>query len=415
MKTRQQKNKEKDLISRLRIQKRKEFFSNIKKVCELYDVPELYEKLSERQRDDIYKNRFYEVDFLKAGDAKIPAEELNGLIRLSKFMLKNYIVTLNDGIGQISIDLHLTVASTLVAHVERYADELFPGLPEIKQKLLAYGDCSEYNQRVIMQITAMLMHLSMWASDLSKSLISFEYSPKYNIKTACMKQCFYIHGIAPFKKTFLVDNNPRPAIRIGWTYIFSEFDWAQIRPSQIGITEGEDKPMEIYIQLHALNRLKERLELPTGLMHFAVLVSIQHLQYHWDSNNKILIDYYYINCKVGYLVASIQENCILIHTFLFLTNSGTPEGKKLFKLTGLKKMDKKYLSIDKLSSVRGYDIKANDYVKNIFIKAGCNSVLDIPDNIEPEQIKSINVDIIENYIKRGTSARITSSAKNIST
>ena len=46
----------------------------------------------------------------------------------------------------------------------------------------------------------------------------------------------------------------------------------------------------------------------------------------------------------------IIEGKIVIRTFLFVTNNGTPEGKKLAQITGLQKLDKKYLALDKLST-----------------------------------------------------------------
>jgi hypothetical protein len=46
-------------------------------------------------------------------------------------------------------------------------------------------------------------------------------------------------------------------------------------------------------------------------------------------------------------LTTLNEGKLVIRSFLFLTNDGTPEGWKLRALTGLAKRDKKYLEIEK--------------------------------------------------------------------
>jgi hypothetical protein len=77
--------------------------------------------------------------------------------------------------------------------------------------------------------------------------------------------------------------------------------------------------------------------------------------------------------KIGYLLCRWCERKIIITTFLFLTNDGTPEGKKLEELTMLKKMDKQHLQIDTVQHFLSYHIDRNEELKSLFIEAGCGS------------------------------------------
>ncbi len=81
--------------------------------------------------------------------------------------------------------------------------------------------------------------------------------------------------------------------------------------------------------------------------------------------------------KAGYFRFDVVGNIIVVKTFLFLTNSGTPEGDLLAKNTGLKVLDMKYLTIDKLSTFMSSDIANNVQINKIFTDAGCQSLFEL--------------------------------------
>ena len=89
-----------------------------------------------------------------------------------------------------------------------------------------------------------------------------------------------------------------------------------------------------------------------------------------------LIEFKMSHCKVGYLKVALAEGALLVQTFLFLTNNGTPEGEKLNHLLGMQKADKKYWEIDKLSTFLESDLEENEELKQLFIRAGCKSLFD---------------------------------------
>jgi hypothetical protein len=163
-----------------------------------------------------------------------------------------------------------------------------------------------------------------------------------------------------------------------WANKKTGMDWLTYTKAELGIRCGKgSEPLNVYIQPHALRRLAERLDCidPIHLsinlyfsLRFPVITEGRH--------NYFLILYQVKAFRAGYLVAGIHEGTIVIHTFLFLTNNGTPEGEKLAAATGLAKLDKEYLTIDKLSTFWESDIQTNEDVKRIFINAGCASLFE---------------------------------------
>jgi len=188
-----------------------------------------------------------------------------------------------------------------------------------------------------------------------------------------------IYTEEPKKINVKIDGVSRPALQLGWAGYSHGMTWFTLKPSQLNISDWlNDQPMEVYIQSHALRRFRERTE---GIYCFAaqyyIYKSFLKPNICYDSNHNLLIEYRIMNSKAGYFRFDIVSNIIVIRTFLFLTNSGTPEGDLLGKNTGLKVLDKKYLAIDKLSSFMSSDINKNEQVNKIFTDAGCQSLFEL--------------------------------------
>lgn len=136
--------------------------------------------------------------------------------------------------------------------------------------------------------------------------------------------------------------------------------------------------VEVCVMEHAIKRLQERLNcIDTLFLQTNYATSLRFPRFHYESDDKVLIEYRINQIKVGYFVAEYIEGLLLIRTFLFLTNNGTPEGRRLNELTGLSKMDKKYLQIDQLKAFYDSDIEENEHLKKLFVDAGCGGLFEI--------------------------------------
>ncbi len=141
----------------------------------------------------------------------------------------------------------------------------------------------------------------------------------------------------------------------------------------------------VYIQPHALNRIAERTGIPTqGLINYHLFFALIKPNISINEDGRMLIEFRIENIKVGYLLADLIDGMIIIRTFLFLTNNGTPEGKQLEKLTGLQKDDKKYWGIDNLQALTHSDILENDKICSIFRQAGCEPLLQLCKKMQGE-------------------------------
>ena len=211
-----------------------------------------------------------------------------------------------------------------------------------------------------------------------------------------------LYKYIPTRRKVCIGEIYRTVYQVGW-FVNDKYVPSIIHSEKI----ETDTPLpkteyRIFVQSHALNRLKERLnEDIQGILQIEIFHSIliaKSFRYYRDS---IYIDYYFEKNKAGYLVGEIIGKIIVIKSFLFLTHNSTPEGELLKELTGLNKLDMKYLNIDKLKVFQESDIKNNAEVKKIFIDAGCGSLFEIRKN----EFKSTNIKLADKVLSYLEDAR----------
>jgi hypothetical protein len=168
-------------------------------------------------------------------------------------------------------------------------------------------------------------------------------------------------------KKITINNKARTCFRIGFPNKKFELVWASIPAKTLGIRGNHQYP--VYCQNHVMLRIKERLS-PLGYYDCisAVCSSIadNHPIIRMASGKFFIPVYLHHEYKLGYLTASCFNGMIVLQTFLFITCSSTPEGAKLDQLSGLSKLDKNYLAIDKLSSCLAIKIEDDSEVMELF-------------------------------------------------
>ncbi|NJO68094.1 MAG: hypothetical protein HC830_01410 [Bacteroidetes bacterium] len=175
-----------------------------------------------------------------------------------------------------------------------------------------------------------------------------------------------------------LDGNVRSAFRVGLTSNDSEPIWAKMNAQQLGIDHlAADTIVPVYIQKHALNRLKERIDCAE---HFMILlnlvVSLEKGKVVNYRGNR-LIEFQFLKNKIGYLLIDIKNDIAVIRTFLILTHFDTPEGDNLHRIIGLEKPDITYLNLDKLSTFVLSNIRKKPVVRDLFTRAGCEKLLEV--------------------------------------
>lgn len=214
----------------------------------------------------------------------------------------------------------------------------------------------------------------------------------------------------PETKRVRIDGENRTVYRLYHIEYNGEVTPVTLAPSLLN--EPGSEPIVVYIQKHALYRLEQRIDAPLQddiifLLSNSILLATELVII---KSGSFLIPYYYENLKLGYLACQRIENVgVVVKTFLFITNSGTPEGFALDKVTGLKKDDKKFLLVDKLSTFANMDISELPSFKKILDKSNLSHLAELHENITSPKKEteegSLNRMWIKNFLAKSKKYR----------
>jgi hypothetical protein len=141
--------------------------------------------------------------------------------------------------------------------------------------------------------------------------------------------------------------------------------------------------LDIYIQSHALQRVKERIDIFSAHIRNRYMMeslTYQHRIANSTSGNPMLecsfqqkIDSVIV--RFGYFPFIVRDNKLIVMTFLPLTSPDTSEGAYLQEHLGLQKEDIKFLGMDKLSFFFTVDFEQIPLLKEMLVTINIQNMI----------------------------------------
>jgi len=408
------KKKTKDILlqqKQMAAQRRKEFFTRLYEILKQIGLEEYIKDFTPDIENKLYyiKGRCFKAEI--AAGHEFPPHILKNANLFIPRMLKTQKILLREIELELTLHDYYTVWWSFIFLLNALTPEEFSSLEIIREKLKYYGTR-------LQDETVELADEMLEADNLCKMFCEFFISVNSSLdcwltlgelkhwaakeENGSFQNTLTLSKVIPPIKHFVFNNKTRPAFKVGWTLINNGSCWISITPEQLYIkTQMSNLPLEIYIQNHAINRLNERADIQASGLIFLNLANSLATPKVILYKGKLLIEYRIGEDKIGYLVGEVEDGALIIRTFLFLLNEGTPEGEKFNQLTKLTKVDAQYLSIDKMSSFYSPEIAANERIKNLLIESGCESLLNVytqnPDfGAKPKQATA---KLLEEYLK----------------
>ncbi|NVO10558.1 MAG: hypothetical protein HXX16_11395 [Bacteroidales bacterium] len=382
-----------------------EFLSKLKYLTNSVCKEDIYSLIPKEMLEEVYSCRYHTVRIELAEGCNVSSHIHNLLKRTVSAWLKSEKISLAKGV-EISFDDYYTIALS-----SRYIKTIkFINLPDIgnlKKGIetlydMVGGALEEAQSATVLALFAFCLGFSCMEKSLYWFKLDLSASEDYG---EGLHHLAFLHSVEVESINIVVDGTSRPAKRVGWAFTGSGLLWATLKPSILNVKGPfADIPVDVYIQSHALQRLNERLDcFEVGTIQMSLYESLRDAKVVFENCDQPLIEYKFFGTKVGYLRADYVDGVILIRTFLFITNNGTPEGKKLEKVTGLQKLDKKYLAIDRMSAFNSSDMSSNPEVREIFESAGCGNLISLYKEIALFSNKQSNQNISKlllDYLKK---------------
>jgi hypothetical protein len=141
--------------------------------------------------------------------------------------------------------------------------------------------------------------------------------------------------------------------------------------------EGPNIELPVYISVHAILRLHQRLPLYgyEWCLHGILYNSLARPVFFPQDVDEYLVEVRMGGLRVGYFVAKILPHAIVIKTFLFLTMTGTPEGQALRDKLGMSRGKVEEYKLDDFFTLIGSDIVHDPLLSKIMNDCGCGHLL----------------------------------------
>jgi hypothetical protein len=374
----------------LSAQHKKVFMQKLRKYCTMMGDASLFDLLPKRILDVIYGNRGISCKIRVAEGAKITKRFVKILYTHIGEQLKSETLEfLPNSDAKVNLFDYFLVVWPLEAVLLSKSEKGYFNGHERFEKLrnAAIDNYEEYDQRV-----KKILHRACFAfCDLSKRyLYTYTYDLLDNASNQDARKIQIVTiGALPLDVRHVkIGEEWRTVCQVG--QVDYDGDTTVLTPAEVplqrlGIPGAKpDEKAPVYIQQHAVDRIMTRAYCTFP----GTVESLVHKAFHYNrkiiptGKNQYLIECFYDDMKIGYFSAVYVDGILVIRTFLLITHSSTPEGRKLEQLTGLQKSDKTYLAIDDLRSLVNSDIIDNDEVKKIFIDAGCISIIDLCQRVQ---------------------------------
>ncbi len=363
----------------LEAQHRNETTRRFKAFIEELSSPEIASLFTPRNYELLYTYKRSGIKIHPAVDSEFRSSELKNMKNLFAAYLKNQSQDLFPGLPNTNLHDALTLGVPLLVFLVDAYNKESPIADRLRAHFGPVTDVAEAYTSLGERIQFLMYVFGIMFSTYENGLI-YACNDE-NSKASILLNSVVVKRHLPEKRTFKVEGYGREAYRVAWFDLdepLKKLRYIELSQAQLGIPDASPNvPLKVYIQKHALQRITDRLDsIKLTTLQLPLFDSINEPIAHIVKPGKFLLEMRLNKVKVGYFVATVEGNALLIRTFLFITNNGTPEGHRLKEQTGLQMLDKKYLAIDKLSSFVAKEVAENAEIRAIFEKADCGYLFD---------------------------------------
>lgn len=368
-----------------RAQHRNEFLRKVKFIVNEFSGENLFASLPKEELDFIYQFRMRSLKVMAADGADVPNVVLDIVKWALTETMKKEKFKISEKLPEMTLDDCFLVGVTVSAYVSILVEKRFSASHRIVEGMKGFPSLEEIVNFINDIIFNRLMTIGLYISLPLRDMYWLEIvSSETGYVKDGVQNTLLLHVQKQETIQVTVNGKTRPVTRLGLSLPNTGIEWSMLRASDLnfdGPFGGLQLP--VYFQAHSLNRFFERVDcIDQRSLILTMHVSFKEAKIIKAPDKKLLLEYRFEAVKLGYFRIDIIDGIIVIRTFLFLTNNGTPEGEMLEKMTGMQKLDKKYLTIDKLSTFIASDLGKVPHIKNLLIESGCGSLIDLRENMK---------------------------------
>lgn len=381
-----------------------EWMDLVRRVCVSAGAGPLFDTLTAEERSAFEDFRVPPLEMRKAPGSKVPSEIYHIIEVLFRTFLQQDLVTIPPGNDQVPLGQYLRVIDTLQAVYATCEREKWPRRDrwiEVLSPLVEFVEDDPKRANPMLRMIIRMNQIAAMVGDQDKMVYSirmcYELKPNPNI---LMFQWFEVSTIPAEHRHFMIGSQRRRAFRL-YSQPMQELPFPAVL-STAWIPHLRDQPerdLPVYTQDHARQRMLERLApISSNFVDYLLgcaLLGPEPLLPMGNGSFLICMDEF--GCRLGYLVAEVVRDvgedagdgggnagdggenageAVLIRTFLFVTQAGTPEGDRLSARLRLGKYEKTYFELDRMGPFMTTDLCHDPVLQEILESCGLGNLVE---------------------------------------
>jgi len=342
--------------------------------------PDLFEEFTKKQKMKMMEVRILPPKVSAKYNHCVPRQYINYIKREVKILLKE---SFGDESIKMTNEDYLTVGMNFITQVSRIKKEQGDNASEF---VTEFAQLINELEEDISLVDGLLKFVQIQLFEVSKINIRI-YGVDWGHEIESPKTFaghIYITSTPPEVVSFTYHNKTRPAYRLAAGNLSGgDPIWFTVPHRSVVSGSNDERPLKIYVQNHALLRVKERLDtmIPFN-RNAAIMTSLVENTMVKSSKGQMLFSF--IDAKkqlLGYMPFIVEADSLFVLTFIPLSSPDAPGGNRLCKLLNITKDDMNFLGMDKLSFYQYTDFTAIPQLKTAIIQAGMWHLAEI----EPEE------------------------------
>ncbi|BAX82464.1 hypothetical protein [Labilibaculum antarcticum] len=374
-------------------------FNRIKQVCEILGCADALRILTQQEIEEVYQLRMHFMQPKMMAGHKISREKMKIYSHFSQLFCKQEKSVLVEGQKPVSVITMVAVERFIAWH--SYVPETRS--IEIRTALhVLFGHFAKI-EKPITDLYWNYNRILALSNPFTTTMHTFKTSYEYRKDDVHgLYHTLRIFSVEPRVSKVKINGIKRIAYQIGCQSVNDEPHWISISAAKLSsLYKGDEAELPVFIQNHALIRYLSRIKpIKKDAGQSYIGISIRNKEPIIYRRN-VLFPICYKDFKVGYFIARIVGDKLVISTFLFVTQRGTPEGDKLEKLSGLSKEEITYWNIAKLDVFASSEMNPEQGIFTLFKECGLDYLFDAAKHIGENENYSYNWDAFNEYMRKG--------------
>lgn len=348
-----------------------QFSATARKVLQLLDLdPALFERFTKKQKLEMMHLKFDLPKVYVAAGHNVPRQHVRFIQSHMNIFLENTFV--GDDKIELKYKDYIGMGLSFCSAVAAMKPEIYPNHAEIiKQISDRFYQYEKDKKTIIIELFDFMQIVSYYLSKINFRIYGFRWSG-WKEKNYSLSAPFYITSTDAQKASFIYKGKQHTVYQLGLgDYVSIKPYWFKVKYNSIFTNSKDERKLNLYIQSHALNRMKERLDLHSPGNRNNDLINALNDREAIQLGNHNYIKFRDSNgMHLGYLPFIIIDDNLYILSFIPLCSPNVPEGKALCEVLSMTKDDLIFLGMDKMSFYKCTDFDAIPRLKEALIASG---------------------------------------------